>query len=193
MRILLWQVKIGKNFKSGERSLILPYIDKERSPSPEPTIATNSSNSNITNDISHEPVLQAPEIAIIKNEETPVAAVAASLPTITATTTITSPKEPLPTTTAVAEAVSVETETVVVEPAPKMHMELDNDTMSSRLGVDSEEEGEVKSIKSQSPPPPPESPKELNEHAVQETTIPTDHLERPQQVEEALEDGEIAE
>lgn len=64
--------------------------------------------------------------------------------------------------------------------------------MSSRLGVDSEEEGEVKSIKSQSPPPPPESPKRVVEQVVQETVVTFD-AEKPQVIEEALEDGEIAE
>lgn len=75
----------------------------------------------------------------------------------------------------------------------KSHVvELENDTMSSRLGVDSEEEGEVKSIKSQSPPPPPESPKEqVVEQVVQENFVAV--VEKPQEIEEALEDGEIAE
>ncbi|KAI7895419.1 uncharacterized protein EV154DRAFT_495883 [Mucor mucedo] len=164
--------------------------DKERSPSPEPTnyttTSTTSNNINNNSNSSHEPVLQTPEIAVIKHEETPVAAVDTSdaVPTIT---TAAPPPPPPTTVTAVAETA------VVPETAPKVHAELENDTMSSRLGVDSEEEGEVKSIKSQSPPPPPESPKELVEQVVQETTIVTDHLERPQPVEDALEDGEIAE
>lgn len=96
----------------------------------------------------------------------------------------------------IQEPVADETETNMT----KLQVELDQDNDGSKLGVDSEEEGEVKSIKSQSPPPP-ESPKKVIEQTVQEpvtttttNTTTTATVEKPQTpIEEALEDGEIAE
>lgn len=110
--------------------------------------------------------------------------------------------EPSTTTTTVAES-TAETELKTETEPPLEAMETDIDVPSApvepekkdesnllKLGNDSEEEGEVKSVKSPSPPPPA-SPKEIPQEP--EAAPVSEEKPKESPVKEALEDGEIAE
>ncbi|GAA5815212.1 histone deacetylase [Mucor flavus] len=160
--------------------------EREHSPSP---VAEQVTIANIT-----------PESTTATTTTTTTTTTTAALAAATATTTTTDNSV-----TSNIEPVEVKTEEtpIIQEPESqaessmtKSHpVESEQDNMSSRLGVDSEEEGEVKSIKSHSPPPP-ESPKKVIKQTLQEpvaTSIVATFEKSQTPVEEALEDGEIAE